>query len=90
MPMVLERWPSREDLGPYYDIWLKMGIAWVLVTTFYEEEEWYLELERVAKRYSTSSDGIRDMVSFFEIFYHGLAMYDWQLHRLVRETMRLF
>lgn len=87
--MVLERWPTNEDLGPYYDVWLKMGVAWVLVTMFCEDEAWYLDLERMAIRYSTSMDGIRDMTAFFEIFYHGLAMYDWQIHRIVRDVMHI-
>jgi hypothetical protein len=91
MPMILEHWPTREELGDfYYGVWLKKAIAWVLVTEFCQDEEWYLELERIVKRASTSRDGIRDMVSFMEVFYEGLVFFDFQIHLIVRDVMHLF
>lgn len=91
MPMILERWPTSEELGDsYYRAWLKKAIAWVLVTEFCQEEEWYLQLEKIAKKASTSRDGIRDMVSFMEVFYVGIIYFDFQIHLIVREVMTLF
>jgi hypothetical protein len=88
--MILEMWPTQEELGDYYIIWLKQAVAWVIVTEFCQNEPWYLDLERMAKRRSTQRDGIRDMVAFFEVFYHGIAMYDWRVHCIIRNAMFLF
>jgi hypothetical protein len=89
--MVLEYWPTVEDLGPsYYRVWLLKAVAWTIVTEYCENEEWYLELERVSNRVATSCDGIRDMVAFFEVFYEGIMYYDFQLHMIVRNVMTLF
>ena len=67
-----------------------MAVVYVIVTEFCEGEEWYKDLERFAKRSSTDVDGVRDMVSFFEIFYHGLSACDVGLYLIVRDVMRLF
>jgi hypothetical protein len=90
MPLDMQLWPKPEDLGSYYDVWLKMAVGWVIVVEYCQDEPWYLELEREARRYSTSADGILDMVSFIESFYCGLAVYDWHVHRIVRNAMLLF
>lgn len=84
------RWPTAGELGSYYDIWLKMAIAWVVLTEYFEEEEWYLELEREARMHSTAADGVVDMVAFVECIYVGLIVYDWNLHRILGSCMLLF
>ena len=88
--MNLQLWPTPDDLGPYYDVWLKMAVCWVIVVEYFEDESWYLELEGEARRYATSADGILDMTVFIESFYCGLVVYDWHVHRIVRNAMLLF
>lgn len=88
--MSLVHWPTPGDLGAYYDVWLKMAIAWVVVAEYCEDQDWYLELEREARSRSMTVDGIMDMVAFIEVFYLGLSQHDWHLHCIVRASMLMF
>jgi hypothetical protein len=88
---MMQMWPRPGDLSEhYYDTWLKMAIAWVLVTETCQFESWYMDLESISTRFAVGSDGVMDMVAFFEVFYHGLAYCDFEVYCIVRDCMGLF
>ena len=88
--MRLELWPKAHEHGSYYNVWLKMAVAYIVVTELCEGEEWYGDLEFFAKVNSTDVDGVRDMLAFIEIFYHGLAYCDFGVYLIVRDCLYLF
>ena len=81
--MVLTRWPPEEELGEHYLTWLKMMIYYVVMLHYFDQEQWFLDLEKDAMTASCEHDGIHDMVVFAETFYHGLPHYNFELYMVV-------
>jgi hypothetical protein len=84
MPLVTERWPSREEVEAEGGTFAQHMLLYLIVAEFCHEEEWFDELEGVAARLATSPDGIMYLLDFAQIFYARLAVYNWQVYRIVR------
>ena len=83
-------WPTRNDLGNYYDVWLKMTAVFVIAIEYFEGVEWFEQLYADAWRAATCADGVVDMVAFYEFFYHGMAFRVPDIHAIVRDCNFLF
>jgi len=89
MEMELQHWPSEEELGSYYPLFLGYCISWLVAYEFFEGEGWFEELEAVAWEGATEMDGVVDMCSFFEIFHFGMPYFNWEASRIIT-TRRWF
>lgn len=85
MPMILNRYPTEEELGRrYFAQWLSMAAFYVTMAHLFENEEWFEQLEGICYLGAMSADGIMDVQFFVEMFYVGVGSYDFELHRIVR------
>lgn len=83
-------WPQPEELGGYYDVFLKMAIGTAIVMEECQHMGWYLDLERFSFVHAVTPDRNVDVLSFVELFYHGLAACDLELHMIIRNAMYMF
>lgn len=88
--MVLEIWPGIDDLSVSdYERWMDMAMVYLVVSKHYGSTGWYKELEFFSRRVSTESDGVRDMVTFFQAFYLGLSYGNFEVYMdvVIRRTL---
>ena len=88
MPTLVFHTP--EELGSYYDIFLKMAFATAIVIEECQSLEWFRDLEWFCFKHSIGPGLTIDVLSFVEMFYHGLAACDLELHMIIRNIMFLF
>ena len=82
--------PAPEEIGSYYDIFLKMAFATAIVMEECQHLVWYSDLEWFCFKNSLGPDLTIDVLSFVEMFYHGLAACDLELHMIIRNAMYMF
>lgn len=87
--MQLIRWPSPQELGRRYDDWLRLALIYAIVAEECYQFGWFQELERMVRRMTTEPDGVVDMTEFVQIFYNGLAMFNFELYCIVRECLAM-
>lgn len=88
--MILQHWPEEGELGSYYRVWMKMMVCYVVVMEIFQNEPWFEGLEYAAVMGSIEADRVLNMVSFAELFYHGLPDANFDVFMMTRPFFHNF
>lgn len=81
--MQLQHWPTEEQLGGYYPLFLGYCASWVVAHEFFSGEEWFEALSAFAWKGATELDGVVDMLFFFEMFHYGMPYVNWEASQII-------
>jgi hypothetical protein len=81
--MQLQHWPTEEQLGDYYPLFLTYCVSWVVAHEFFNGEEWFEALSAFAWKGATELDGVVDMLFFFEMFHYGMPYVNWEASQII-------
>jgi hypothetical protein len=89
--MTLIREPTREELGgAYFNTWCRMAVLYVIVAEYFEEWDWFIEMEERCMRAAIAADGVIELRDFVELFWAELPNAQWEVYTIVRNAMNLF
>lgn len=81
--MQLQHWPSEQDLGGYYPLFLGYCISWVVAYEFFNGEGWFEELFEAAWGGAIEADGVVNMVTFFETFHLAMPYFNFEASQII-------
>lgn len=86
MPLVMQRLPTRAELGPdYFRVFINLCMFYLVTTSILGDQPWLVMLERECRLAATGADLVVDMRIFIESFYVSVQEFDFELSRILRQ-----
>lgn len=82
--------PTRDDLGEYFDTWMRMLYFYETVEGFFLGDDWFRQICHDCLEASTDLDGRVWLQYYVETFYVLVAQYDFQLFRVLVDVGYLY
>lgn len=85
MPLVMQRLPTRAELGAdYFRVFISLCMFYLVTTSILGDQPWVVRLERECRLAATNADLVVDMRVFIESFYIAVQDFDFELSCVLR------
>lgn len=90
MPITLVVIPTREDLGSYFDTWMRMLYFCETIEGFFSGDEWFRRICDECVVAATDEYGAIWLQYFVEVCYVLVAQYDHELFRVLVDVGSIY